>query len=66
MQVTNEMGVVVVFAEQCQQHGFNFVSIQAAYPDAVIERNGICYRHWGPGGSVVSHLGPDYRPNISY
>jgi len=32
----NEMGVVVRFAQVCESYGYEIVSIQSAYPDAVI------------------------------
>lgn len=32
----NEMGVVVRFTQVCEAHGYEIVSIQSAYPDAVI------------------------------
>ncbi len=32
----NEMGVVVRFTQVCEAHGYKIVSIQSAYPDAVI------------------------------
>lgn len=37
MQVENELGVIVVFAQMCEQYGWKIVSIQASFPDAIIE-----------------------------
>ena len=40
----NEQGVIVVFAEQAKQHGFEIQSIGIAFPDALIEKDGVVYR----------------------
>jgi hypothetical protein len=40
----NEMGVIVVFAEQAKEAGFEIVSIGAEFPDAIIKRGTITYR----------------------
>jgi hypothetical protein len=37
---TNEQGVIVVFAAQAQSAGWEFVSIGASFPDAVLRKNG--------------------------
>lgn len=34
--VTNEMGVVVNFAQNCEKHGYRIVSVQSLYPDSVV------------------------------
>lgn len=39
MNVTNEMGVIVEFAQACNSIGWEIVSIQAGFPDAVIMRS---------------------------
>ena len=43
-QPENELGVIVLFAQQAEQAGFEIVSIQSAFPDAVVRRGGIDYR----------------------
>ena len=40
----NEMGVIVQFAQQASAAGFEIVSIQAAFPDAIVRRAGVDYR----------------------
>ena len=40
----NELGVIVLFAQQCEEAGFEIVSIQQEYPDAIVHRNGAIYR----------------------
>lgn len=44
MEVRNEMGVIVVFATQAKEAGFEVVDIGEAYPDAIIRRDGLEYR----------------------
>lgn len=41
---TNEQGVIVAFAAQAQQAGWEFVSIGASFPDAVLCKNGAEWR----------------------
>jgi hypothetical protein len=41
---TNEMGVIVLFSQQCEAYGFEILSIGAAFPDAIVEKNGVTYR----------------------
>lgn len=41
---TNEQGVIVAFAAQAQQAGWEFVSIGASFPDAVLRKNGAEWR----------------------
>jgi len=40
----NELGVIVVFSQQSDRHGFQVKMIRAAFPDAIIEKDGIEYR----------------------
>lgn len=40
----NEMGVIVVFSQQCNDYGFEIIKIQSAFPDAVVSKNGVIYR----------------------
>ena len=40
----NELGVIVVFSQQSDHHGFQVKTIRAAFPDAIIEKDGIEYR----------------------
>ncbi|MFH1633705.1 MAG: hypothetical protein ABIG63_06790 [Chloroflexota bacterium] len=40
----NEMGVIVLFAQQAEQAGFEIVEIGATFPDAVVRKDGIEYR----------------------
>lgn len=40
----NEQGVIVEFAKCAERHGFDIVSIQSAFPDAIISKEGIEYR----------------------
>jgi len=40
----NELGVIVVFAKESHHHGFEIRSIGAAFPDALIEKDGLVYR----------------------
>lgn len=39
----NEMGVVVRFSQICSEYGVEILSVQSAYPDAVIKLNGKNY-----------------------
>lgn len=39
----NELGVIVLFAQQCEEAGFEILSIQAAFPDALIRRGDVEY-----------------------
>jgi len=39
----NELGVIVVFAQEAHHHGFHIRSIAATFPDATIEKDGIMY-----------------------
>lgn len=41
---TNEQGVIVAFAAQAQGAGWEFVSIGASFPDAVLRKNGELWR----------------------
>ena len=43
-QPKNELGVIVLFAQQAKQAGFEIISIQSTFPDAVVRRQGIEYR----------------------
>lgn len=40
----NEQGVIVLFAQGCQDAEIKIVKIQAAYPDAIIEKDGKTFR----------------------
>jgi len=40
----NELGVIVVFAQEGPEHGFYIKKIQSAFPDAIIEKDGRRYR----------------------
>lgn len=40
----NEQGVIVEFARLAGQHGFSIMSVQSAFPDAIISKGGIEYR----------------------
>lgn len=45
MNVQNELGVIVVFAQTCQQYGWKINHIQIEFPDAIIQdKNGDTYR----------------------
>jgi len=44
MQPLNELGVIVLFAQQAEQAGFEIVSIQATFPDAIVSHNEQRYR----------------------
>lgn len=37
MKVENELGVIVKFAQQCEEHGWEIVSIQSQFPDVIIK-----------------------------
>ena len=41
---TNELGVIVIFAQEANAAGFQIVEINGSYPDAIIDRNGTSYR----------------------
>jgi len=41
---TNEMGVIIEFVRQESFSGFKIISIQTAFPDAIIEKDGQRYR----------------------
>jgi hypothetical protein len=41
---TNEQGVIVIFAEQAQSTGWEIVSIQTAFPDAIVRKDEVEYR----------------------
>jgi hypothetical protein len=40
----NEQGVVVLFAQQCQQAGYEILEISETYPDAIIRKDDIEYK----------------------
>jgi len=40
----NELGVIVVFAQEAHHYGFNIKTISANFPDAIIEKDGQSYR----------------------
>lgn len=40
----NELGVIIVFAQESREIGVEFDSIQSAFPDAVVFKDGIDYR----------------------
>jgi hypothetical protein len=40
----NELGVIVLFAQQSGTAGFEIVEIQADFPDAIVEKDGQHYR----------------------
>ena len=40
----NELGVIVLFAQQCEEVGFEILSIQSAFPDALVRRGDVEYR----------------------
>lgn len=40
----NELGVIVLFAQQCEEAGFEILSIQSAFPDALVRRGDVEYR----------------------
>lgn len=44
MEIKNELGLIVVFAQQAKEAGFEIVDVGGSYPDAVIRKNGIEYR----------------------
>lgn len=44
MEPQNEQGVIVEFTRAESLSGYHIVSIQAGFPDAIVERNGIEYR----------------------
>lgn len=41
---TNEQGVVVLFSQQAEEAGFEIVSIQTSFPDAIVRRGDTTYR----------------------
>ena len=43
MEVRNEMGVVVAFAQMAENRGFSIVEVSASFPDAIIETGGLQY-----------------------
>jgi len=40
----NELGVIVQFARQADDAGFEILSIRSAFPDAIVKRDGVEYR----------------------
>ena len=45
MEPTNELGVIVLFSQQCEMKGWSIVRIQAAFPDVEIaDKYGKVYR----------------------
>jgi DNA-binding transcriptional ArsR family regulator len=40
----NELGVIVIFVQQAKQAGFEIISINSKFPDAVIAKGGVEYR----------------------
>ena len=38
------MGVIVLFAQSCERYGVEIVSIQSAFPDAVIRKDNVEYK----------------------
>jgi len=44
LEPENELGVIVLFTQQCEEAGFEILSIQSAFPDALIRRGDIEYR----------------------
>ena len=44
LEPRNELGVIVVFAQEGPRHGFQIKDIQSAFPDALIEKEGITYK----------------------
>jgi len=45
MNIQNELGVIVVFAQACQQYGWKINHIQSEFPDAIIQdKDGETYR----------------------
>ena len=40
----NELGVIVVFAQEVREIGVEFDSIQSAFPDAIVFKDGVNYR----------------------
>jgi len=58
----NELGVIVVFAQEGPRHGFHIKAIQAAFPDAVVEKGGVSYRaEFEFRASSFDQHGHDYR-----
>jgi hypothetical protein len=41
---TNEQGVIIEFAKCAERYGYEILSIQESYPDAIVRRNGVEYR----------------------
>lgn len=40
----NELGVIVLFAQRCEDAGFEIISIHSEFPDAIVKRNDQIYR----------------------
>lgn len=40
MNIQNELGVIVVFAQSCEQNGWKINHIQSGFPDAIIQNEG--------------------------
>lgn len=40
----NEIGVIILFAQQAESAGFMIVSAQPSFPDAIVTRGNACYR----------------------
>lgn len=44
MEPKNEIGVIVLFAQQAEKYGFEIVEIQPAFPDALVKKGDTIYR----------------------
>lgn len=44
MEVKNEMGVIVTFAEQAKAVGYEIIDVRAIFPDALVSKDGQVYR----------------------
>ncbi len=44
MEPKNEMGVIVLFAQQAEKYGFEIVEIQPSFPDALVKKGDTIYR----------------------
>ncbi len=44
MEPKNEIGVIVLFAQQAERYGFEIIEIQPSFPDALVKKGDTIYR----------------------
>jgi len=44
MEPKNEIGVIVLFAQQAEKYGFEIIEIQPSFPDALVKKGEVIYR----------------------